>query len=218
MEIFHVPVILDDHFLIQKLFMRILVPVTWLLLLACNAKKESGEKTNSGTTQTVVQDTLASTVPVAPVFTPSEAETEINSRLTAIPGSRWVVVNDTMAHWPAGEFEYFIAPKRKEHPDYPYITNGDFNGDGLIDQAALVKITGSEVYLIAILLKNGPVLFWSEDIDLCALSTYPKGPLEGMEGGKKNLTGDGINVEFYERATFVLYWNGKTFKRSYTGD
>jgi len=198
--------------------MRILIPVTWLMFLACNAKKESGDKTISDTTQTPAQDTQAITDSVAPVFTPTEAETAINSRLTGIPGSRWVVVNDTMAHWPAGEFEYFIAPKRQEQPDYPYITNGDFNGDGLTDQAALVKISGSDVFLIAILLNKGPVLFWSEDIDLCALSTYPKGPLEGMEGGKKNLTGDGINVEFYERATFVLYWNGKTFKRSYIGD
>ncbi|MFZ9387325.1 MAG: hypothetical protein ACO25B_05535 [Chitinophagaceae bacterium] len=198
--------------------MRLFITVSILFLFSCGQKKKAAETTPADMPDSLVRDSSSIPDSKAPAFAPGPGETAVNARLKETPGSEWVVVNDTMAPWPAGEFDYFIAPKRKDNPDYPYIATGDFNGDGQNDKAALVKNPGTGNYQVAILLENGPVIFWKEDIDLCALSVYPRGTLEGMDGGKKKMTGDGINVEFFEKATFVLYWDGKAFRRTYTGD
>ena len=54
-----------------------------------------------------------------------------------------------------------------------------------------------------------------------ALSTIPNSTIEGMDGEKIKkikLKGDGINVEYFEKASFVLYWDKSSFKRIQTGD
>ncbi len=196
-----------------------------LLLAACGTKKDPGkENATPGDSITTTSDTVTTVNNLANgnVLVPSAMANEINGLLKEKFGGSLVVVNDSMAKWPKDEFDYFIASKRKEQPDYPYISKGDFNGDGQQDAAALVKDTGKEKYQVAVIfgapLDPNRIMFWTEDIDICALSTYPKGPLEGMDTGKVNMKGDGIGIEYYEKSSFVLYWNGSAFKRAWTGD
>ena len=119
-------------------------------------------------------------------------------------------------------FDYFIVPKRKDSPNYPYITKGDFNADGKIDIAAVVTNEKKSKYQIAIMLEADKILFWNEDIlEDAAISTVTKSEIEGMEGEKTKkvkLKGDGINIEYFERGSFVVYWDKVSFKRIQTGD
>ncbi|MFN8290697.1 MAG: hypothetical protein U0U70_10595 [Chitinophagaceae bacterium] len=171
----------------------------------------------------VIHDTLVTTLKQeGTVSLATPAEKEINALLAGKPGSTLTVVNDSSAKWMKDVFDSFIVPRRKEDPDYPYIAKGDFNGDGRQDAAALVKVKDKPEYEVAIImgspLDKNRISFWKEDIDVCAISTYPKGELAGIGSGKVKMKGDGINVEYYEKAAFVLYWNGKEFKRVYTAD
>ena len=116
----------------------------------------------------------------------------------------------------------FIVPKRKENPNYPYITKGDYNADGKEDMAAVVIDSTKTAYQIAIILSADKIMFWKEDVlDDAAISTVPKSTIEGMDGEKTKkikLKGYGINVEYFEKASFVLYWDKGSFKRIQTGD
>lgn len=193
-----------------------------LLLFACGQNK-SGEKNNTtDSPASVTTDSTAQLIdqPALPVIT--EAAKEISGLLTEKFGDSFEIVTDSIARWPQDVFDYFIAPKRKTEPDYPYITKGDFNGDGQQDAAALVRLNNKAEYQLAILfgspLDKNRIQFWKEDIDICAVSLYPKGDLQGIDKPKVKMKGDGINVEYYESAAFVIYWDGKTFKRAYTAD
>lgn len=191
-----------------------------LLLLACGQKKTETDKQGSDTTTTTLPDTI--TVVPDTAAGPSAIVAEINGLLADKFGGTLTVITDADANWMKDEFDYFITPKRKQDPDYPYISRGDFNGDGHPDAAALVKTKDKAEYQLAIIfgapLDKHRVLFWKEDIDVCAVSTYPKGELQGIDQPKVNMKGDGINVEYYEKASFVVYWDGKKFKRAQTGD
>lgn len=149
-------------------------------------------------------------------------ENSINTLIKKKYGEQWIVVNDVTANWPKDVFDYFIKSKRKTEPDYPYIAKGDFNGDGKEDIAALINKTGSKEYQVAIILDyNSPAPafhLWKEDIDLTAVSLYPKGELGGINGEKVKMKGDGVGIEYYETSSFVLYWTGSGFKRVWTGD
>jgi hypothetical protein len=132
------------------------------------------------------------------------------------------VLNDQEARWMRDAFDYFIVPKRKENPNYPYITKGDFNGDGKPDMAAVVTDSTKQSFRIAIITGKDNIILWEEDVLVdAALTTIPKSDIEGMDGEKTKkvkLKGDGINVEYFEKASFVLYWDKTSFKRIQTGD
>ena len=190
------------------------------LLISCNSRK-SGPSTGSNDTPGTGLDTTAP-LPrsVQPVIS---AETEqVNQVLAEKSGGTLAVLTDVDAGWKKEDFDYFIAPKRKDNPDYPYLTKGDFNGDGQADMAALVKTKDKAEYQLAILLgqplSKDRIIFWKEDIDICAVSTYPKGELAGMDQPPFHLKADAINVEYFERATLVIYWDGKAFRKTHTGD
>lgn len=194
------------------------------LLAACGTKNDPGKETVTPGDSLAAADTVSTnqqSLDVTAITTTPLAK-EINGLLQEKFGGTLLLLNDSLANWPKDEFDYFIAPKRKEQPDYPYIAKGDFNGDGKEDAAALVKDTAKGKYQVAVFfgapLDPHRILFWTEDIDVCALSTYPKGPLEGIETGKVNMKGDGIGIEYYEKSSFVLYWSGSSFKRAWTGD
>ena len=131
-------------------------------------------------------------------------------------------MNDRDAKWMKDAFDYFIAPRRKEDPNYPYIARGDYDADNLVDLAAIVTDSLKRNYQIVILLEKGNILFWKEDImNDAAISTIPKSDIAGMDGEKTKKIkkkGDGINVEYFEKASFVLYWDKSSFKRIQTGD
>ena len=190
------------------------------LLVSCNNRK-SGQVT-------VSNDTPASGIDTPPPVTPpphtviSPEIEKVNQLLAEYSDSTLAVLTDESAAWKKDDFDYFIAPKRKNNPDYPYLTKGDFNGDGQVDMAALVKTKDKAEYQLAILLgqplSKDRIIFWKEDIDICALSTYPKGELAGMDQPPFQLKADAINVEYFERATLVIYWDGKAFRKTHTGD
>ncbi len=202
------------------------IPACLLLLVLISCGQKSGKKeppvrhdsigpvtdTTVGNRQTIADSTAM----------PSPMETAVNAVLKAKSTEPWVVTNDAMANWPRDVFDYFIAPKRKTDPGYPYLVKGDFNGDGREDAAALVRLKDTAVYQLAIIESMGTdaasIRYWKEDMDLSALSVYPKGSLEGLHGEKIKMKGDGINVEYYETSSFVIYWSGSAYKRVWTGD
>ena len=205
--------------------MRFLIFITVISLLSCgqnsSAKKE--EPTKEDTSKKTID--TAKTTPVvkveeAPYIIPDEGI--VNDALSVKFGTKWHVISDKEAKWMKDAFEYFIVPKRKESPNYPYITKGDFNGDGKADMAAVVTDSTKSSYQVAIILGPDNIKLWEEDIAVnAALSTIPKSTVEGMDGEKTKkvkLKGDGVNVEYFEQAAFVLYWDGKNFKRLQTAD
>ncbi|MGQ0740561.1 MAG: hypothetical protein ACT4OJ_16045 [Bacteroidota bacterium] len=209
--------------------MRILICFFMLLTIGCGQGSSDKKEPATGDSVKPASDSLSNSnggsknvSDSMPRTTPTAAETAINGLLKEKFGETLLVVNDKTANWPKDVFDYFIAPQRKEYPDYPYIANGDFNGDGQQDAAVLVKTEGKSEYQVAIIfgspLDKHRISFWKEDIDLCAVAAYPKGELEGIEAGKVKMKGDGINVHYYETASFVIYWDGKGFKRVYTSD
>lgn len=197
------------------------------LAIACygcgHHDKKSGETGMQKDTLLTNDTVLPDSTEKIPLVVATPDEVAINQLLSEKTGGAFVVVNDTIAKWLKEDFDYFIVPKRKENHDYPYIAKGDFNGDGRQDAAALVKEKDKPGYQLAVIFgyptdTKEDIRFWKEDIDVCAVSTYPKGELIGMDTGKVKMKGDGINIEYYEKAAFVIYWDGKALKRVYTAD
>jgi hypothetical protein len=191
------------------------------ILLSCgqNSSNENKEKAKNDTVK-VSADTAKAIVKETAHISPGEGI--VNEAMKAKYGNKWHVLNDKEAKWMKDAFDYFIVPKRKEDPDYPYITKGDFNGDGRTDTAAVVTDDHKENFRIAILVGPGQIELWEEDILInAALTTVPKGMIEGgdIDHPKKiKMKGDGINVEYFEQASFVIYWNGNSFKKIQAGD
>jgi|GEM_PF-1896877 len=209
--------------------MKPLICFFLVLAIGCGQHKSGKNDNPAGDSLKPGADTLSKLTDLGknvsdtlPRSMPTPAETEINGLLKEKFGHTLTVVNDKVGNWPKDVFDYFIVPERKNNPDYPYIAKGDFNGDGQQDAAALVKFAGKNEYQVAIIfgspLDKHRISFWKEDIDICAVATYPKGELEGIDAGKVTMKGDGINVHYYETASFVIYWDGKVFKRVFTSD
>lgn len=211
---------LDKFTFNLRIMKRHILPLL-VLLISCSENKSS-------TTDKVVNtDTLpVHTKPVNDTLNvTSNPATSIQTILKEKNMPDWHVISDADAKWPKDKFDYFIAPKRKDNPEYPYITSGDFNADGKNDFAALITDSGnSKNQLLIILDRNGEkkLYFWLEDIlEGAAISTTPKGETEGMESEKTKkvkLKGDAINVEYFETASFLVYWNGNGFNRLQIGD
>lgn len=142
----------------------------------------------------------------------------MNKILQSKFSGQWRIVNDSIAQWPKDEFDYFIAGKRKENPDYPYIASGDYNVDSKADYAVLIVNDKKDKYRIAILLDTANVIIWNDDVQGAAISTNPKEDIGSIDGKVAKLKGEAINVEFFEKSSWVLYWNGSSFKKIWTGD
>ncbi len=205
--------------------MRLLVFIAAISLLSCGQNStEKKKETPKDDTAKIAVDTTKATLPVLdnPPAYISPDQAAVNELLKASYGNEWHVMSDNEATWMKDAFEYFIVPKRKENPNYPYITKGDYNADGKEDMAASVIDSTKTAYQIAIMLSADKIMFWKEDVlDDAAISTVPKSTIEGMDGEKTKkikLKGDGINVEYFEKASFVLYWDKGSFKRIQTGD
>ena len=208
--------------------MRMLFFIAATALLSCghNSSKEKKEPVKEDTTKKTVD--TAKINPVVKVEEPPYAtpdEGVVNEALSTKFGTKWHVVNDKEAKWIKDAFEYFIVPKRKELPNYPYITKGDFNGDGKADMAAVVTDSTRSSYQVAIILGPDNIKFWDEDIMVdAAITTIAKSevisiPNEENEKIKKiKMKVDGINIEYFERASFVVYQDKSSFKRIQTGD
>lgn len=199
--------------------MKFILWCTVFFLLSCRSGNPKEKNTDSADTIDQENSTL---LPTQPVAGQPSLISEINGVLIEKFGDALQVMTDADAKWAKDEFDYFIVPKRKINPEYPYACRGDFNGDGQQDAAGLIKSKDTPGYQLAIIFGNPldkhRISFWTEDIDVCAISTYTKGELQGIDKPRVQMTGDGINAEFFERATFVVYWDGNSFKRTHTGD
>ena len=208
--------------------MKFLFFIATLSLLSCRQSSTKGKEDvpKTDTTKTAVD--TATTTPLIKekpsVYTAPDEEA-VNELLKVKFENKWHVLNDKEAKWIKDAFDYFIIPKRKETPNYPYITKGDFNGDGKADMAAVVTDSTKTRYQVAIILGPDNIKFWEEDIMVdAALTTITKSeiisiPNEENEKIKKiKMKVDGINVEYFERASFVVYWDKSSFKRIQTGD
>jgi hypothetical protein len=205
----------------KTLTMRSLLFWATLLLFSCGQSSSDQKDKPPTDTTTKSTDTVSKQI-TAPVIYNAPDEAAVNDALQLKFAKQWHVLNDQEAHWMKDAFDYFIVTKRKTEPNYPYITKGDFNGDGKHDIAAVVTDSTKSKYRIAILLDTSKALLWEEDIMVdAAISTVPKSDIDGMDGEKTKkikMKGDGINVEYFERASFVLYWDRSAFKRIQTGD
>jgi hypothetical protein len=202
--------------------MRLFILITTLGLLSCGQNSNNNKPDNKDTAiKTAAQKDTVTKKEVQFYTCPGEAA--VNAALSKKFDSKWHVMNDREAKWIKDAFDYFIVSKRKEYPDYPYITTGDFNDDGKTDTAAVVTDENKKEFRIAILLSDGKIQWWEEDVLInAALSTVAKG--EAVEGGsidhpkKIKMKVDGINVEYFEQASFVVYRSKGSFKRIQTGD
>ncbi len=207
----------------KKLFFGLCV-----VLVSCGQQKQS-------VTEVKLSDTVNeedSFDPPGPVNPDKHAAAVISTSLRdsvnlALSGqfkNQWHVVTDPEAHWMRDQFDYFIASKRDSLPDYPYIATGDFNGDGRQDLAAVVTGEVKNAYRIIILPDGGKPYVWEEDVlENAAISKEPKADLRAMDvngnpGKNISMKGDGILVEYFEQASFVIYWNGKKFVKVQQGD
>lgn len=205
--------------------MKLLIPGFLFLLVSCGqtSTSEKDKKASSA-------DTNQAKIPV--VVKPDTAKAPVTSMLSAVVNDsiarhfkkKQHVLTDQEAHWIKGQFDYFIAPKRDSLPDYPYITSGDFNGDGQQDLAAVVTGEVKNAYTIVIFITGKQAQTWEEDVlENAAISTQPKTILrelneDGNPGKKIKMKGDGILVEYFEQGSFVIYWNGNKFERVQQGD
>ena len=113
----------------------------------------------------------------------------------------------------------------------PFYLQGDFDGDGRLDLAALVESAKGRKAGILVLLRGrtDPILLGAgkplgdhgDDFSwMNVWSVYPKGPV-GRGAGERTvptLRGDALLVEKSESASALLYWDGKVFRWYPQGD
>lgn len=187
------------------------------IIAGCNS---SSDKNSDGFDTTGLVTSHKDTVSAvhAPSYQPTSTERQLNAVLQRKFNGKWIVVNDTMVKWPADVFGYFIAGKRAADPDYPYIVTADFDANDKKDMAVIVTDSVMKRGRIAIISDTENVTFWEDDVFGAAISVQPKSAIGDIYGKTVKMMADGINVEFFEKSSFVLYWNGKTFKKAWTGD
>ena len=122
----------------------------------------------------------------------------------------------------------------------PFYLQGDFDGDGRLDLAALVESTRDKKTGILLLLRGrpDPILIGAgkplgdhgDDFSwMDVWSVYPKGPVGRGAGGTEaprlrgesaapRLRGDALLVEKSESASALLYWDVKGFRWYQQGD
>jgi hypothetical protein len=124
--------------------MRLLISVIVFTFFSCgqsaDKEKKSQEdplaiKTDTTTVVNSSKDTISE------MKKTTELETQVNTILQTKLPNQWRVVNDSISNWPKDVFDYFIAGKRKENPDYPYIAK-EINTELLLCWILLKLLSG----------------------------------------------------------------------------
>ena len=187
--------------------MRFFPLVAALIIFSCNDKKQ----TTDDTMPAPPQDTL-------PNLTITPGADSVNKLLAGGPGN-WRVVTDERSGWTKDALEYFVYTQRKINPNYPYITRGDYNCDGKQDVAVLV--TDTTQTKLVFLYADGKTDWWSGDMMGAALKNFQKqdfGAMKDEEEVRVSLGCDAVEAEWFEKATQVIYFNGKKFQNVWTAD
>jgi hypothetical protein len=113
----------------------------------------------------------------------------------------------------------------------PFYVHGDFNGDGQIDTAVLIKERDSDKTGIAVVhagAKSAIILGAGRKFDnggddfkwMDAWHLYPRGNVErgAGQGAPPILRGDALMVIKTESASALVYWNGKRYAWYQQGD
>ena len=146
---------------------------------------------------------------------------KIDRLLATQYGNRYLVLTDSNNDFEKYEMDQFIKPERKNNEYYPYVVNGDFNGDGFMDNAALVQDRRERGYFSSRL-----AIIWGDDNSMeindegCSAIYLSKGgrTIQGMDEAPTYIKNDAIGVVCFEKSSWILYWDGTTFKKVWTGD
>ena len=117
-----------------------------------------------------------------------------------------------------------VTPERKNDPDFPFVTRGDYDCDGKPDVAAIVTDSlHKEVRIVYILNDGNKISWWKEDVQGGAMKNLPKSEVSGFEnldekGKKIQMKCDGLEVAWFEKSSYVIYWDGKGFANIWTSD
>ena len=106
----------------------IIIAVVFFISCGQNSSKKTETSSKDDSTKPAIE--TIKTLPREkdrPITYTTPDEEPVNEILKVKYGTEWHVLNDKEATWMKDAFDYFIVPKRKDNPNYPYITKGDFN-------------------------------------------------------------------------------------------
>ncbi len=148
----------------------------------------------------------------------NDMEADVNDFLRNKFGNKWRVATDDDRKWDKYSFDNFITPERKKNEYYPYVLKGDFDNNGSSDLAAIVINPDNKYERIAIIMNNNKIYWWEQSGD--AISFIPAVELRSWveNGNAVNMIGDGISVAYFEKSSYVIYWNGYSFQQYWTSD
>jgi hypothetical protein len=149
----------------------------------------------------------------------SDPESRMNAALATEFGTRYRVVTDDETKWDKYVFDTFIKPERQKFKYYPFLVIGDFDGDKISDLAALVRNTDNNYLRLAVLWgSSGRLTFY--DGQLCeGIAFTPANEWKShWEKAAITLPADAITVHCFEKSSWLLYWNGRSFQQYWMTD
>ncbi len=192
--------------------MRLITCSLLILLFSCN---QAEKKEPAG------RDSVQTSIDTLPDLTVNPGATAVNRVLETQQGN-WHLMTDPESGWTKDALEYFVYPKRKTDPDYPYISRGDYNCDGKPDIAAVVTDSSTKKVKLAFIYgDNNEVDWYSEDMAGAAIQNMTKQDFGAMKDEKEirvSLNCDAVEAEWFEKATQVIYRKGKAFDNVWTAD
>ena len=108
--------------------MRLPIIIAAVSFISCgqsSSKTEEIVAKGDSTKSSIVTVKSLPEVKDEPISYTAPDEEPVNEILKAKYGTEWHVLSDKEATWMKDAFDYFIVPKRKDSPNYPYITKGD---------------------------------------------------------------------------------------------
>lgn len=139
---------------------------------------------------------------------------KINDILAKEFGYMYTILTDGDRNYDKYDIEEYIVPNRKNNEYFPYLINGDFNGDGALDYAAQVHDNNVGGERLAIIWGNGNSIEISDEG--CSAISLQKGNCDVGYDPSVHLKYDAIQVTCFGKGSWVLYWDGSSFKKIWT--
>jgi hypothetical protein len=144
----------------------------------------------------------------------------------------YIRLSDLEYTLPHGQLEPYTRSylKEKGEPE-PWAANADFNGDGVLDWAGLLRNTEARLDLVVVYsfrkFYSHEVLtsadFDSEEIS-AGVYNLPPGQYSGFPFDNRSprpqitIEYPGIHLVWFEKASVLFYWNGSSFSDLITSD
>ncbi|MBY0497073.1 MAG: hypothetical protein K2Y23_22955 [Cyanobacteria bacterium] len=123
------------------------------------------------------------------------------------------LTTDADRNWDKYEFDTFVTPGRAASPQYPFAVRGDFDGDGREDFALDVVETASRSARLALVWGHGGVMFLDNELCSAMSLVEPKELKSHWEARPLKLSTHAIEINCYEKSSYLLYWDGNGFRR-----